>query len=45
MRPGYPTMRELEISGVQARRKRPRTTLPGDLADRVRRAAPPGQAA
>jgi putative transposase len=27
-------MRELEISGVQARRKRPRTTLPGDLADR-----------
>jgi putative transposase len=27
-------MRELEISGVQARRKRPRTTLPGDPADR-----------
>jgi putative transposase len=27
-------MRELEISGAQARRKRPRTTLPGDPAER-----------
>jgi len=29
-------MRELGISGVQVRRKRPRTTLPGDPADRPR---------
>ena len=27
-------MRDLGISGVQARRKRPRTTVPGDPADR-----------